>query len=143
MNTSTRFAVAVHILAALDFHDGTPVNSSDLATSVNTSAAVIRQLLMRLKDAGLVKSQMGPGGGTLLAKKPSGITLRDIWQATEDETIVCMHRNKPGNHCAVGRQILGVLEDVTSQAQQAMFEVLEQTTLEDVSEDIRARDVST
>jgi DNA-binding IscR family transcriptional regulator len=58
MPSSTRFAVAVHTLAALAVNGGKPLRSEDLARSVNTGAVVIRGLLSRLSDAGLTKSQL-------------------------------------------------------------------------------------
>ncbi|MBW8858053.1 MAG: Rrf2 family transcriptional regulator, partial [Bradyrhizobium sp.] len=56
MPTSTRFAVAVHILTALAVGDGKPMRSEDLAYSANTGAVVIRGLLSRLSEAGLTRS---------------------------------------------------------------------------------------
>ena len=38
MPTSTRFAVAVHALAAMAVSDGSPMRSEDLAYSANTGA---------------------------------------------------------------------------------------------------------
>src|SRR6202011_3113939 len=68
MPTSTRFVVSVHVLTALAVSDGKPMRSEDLAYSANTSPVVIRGLLSRLNDVGLTRSQLGAGGGALLAK---------------------------------------------------------------------------
>ena len=53
MSTSSRFAVAVHILTLLASADG-PVPSSLIAGSVGTNPALIRRLVAQLADAGLV-----------------------------------------------------------------------------------------
>jgi DNA-binding IscR family transcriptional regulator len=84
MPTSTRFAVAVHTLAALAVSGGKPLRSEDLAISVNTGPVVIRGLLSRLSGAGLTRSQLGAGGGALLAKPANRIRLIDVYQAVED-----------------------------------------------------------
>ena len=47
MPTRTRFAVAIHTLAALAVNGNKPLRSEDLANSVNTGAVVIRGLLSR------------------------------------------------------------------------------------------------
>ena len=73
MPTSTRFVVAVHTLTGLAVGDGRPMRSEDIAYSVNTNAVVIRGLLSRLSESGLTKSQLGTGGGTLLAKPAAEI----------------------------------------------------------------------
>ena len=73
MSTSSRFVVSVHTLANLAIGDGSPMRSEDLAYSANTSATVIRGLLVRLNDAGLTRSQLGSGGGTMLARPAESI----------------------------------------------------------------------
>src|SRR6266702_1445722 len=80
MPTSTRFAVAVHALAALAVSGGKPLRSEDIAYSANTSPVVIRGLLSRLSDAGLTRSQLGTGGGSLLARPAGKIKLLDVYE---------------------------------------------------------------
>ncbi|UXN00435.1 Rrf2 family transcriptional regulator [Xanthomonas hortorum pv. pelargonii] len=84
MPTSTRFVVAVHILTALAVSDGKPLRSEDLAYSANTGPVVVRSLLSRLAEAGLTRSQLGAGGGALLARQAKTIRLLDVYQAVED-----------------------------------------------------------
>src|ERR1700675_2707577 len=103
MPTSTRFAVAVHSLASMAICGDKPIRSEDLASSANTNATVIRSLLSRLSDAGLTTSQMGTGGGALLAKPPAQIRLLDVYLAVEDSEIFAMHRCPPNQACPVGR----------------------------------------
>lgn len=79
MPTSSRFVVTVHALAAMAVSDGTPMRSADLAGSASTSAVVIRGLLSRLHQAGLTTSQLGAGGGALLAKPAARIRLLDVY----------------------------------------------------------------
>src|SRR3712207_248133 len=67
MAASSRFAVAVHILTLLADAGGEPVTSEYIAASVNTNPSLIRRLLSALARAGLTTSQLGTGGGALLA----------------------------------------------------------------------------
>ncbi len=105
MATSPRFAVAVHTLAALAVNGGKPLRSEDLANSVNTGAVVIRGLLSRLSDAGLTKSQLGAGGGALLAKPVKRIRLLDVYNAVEDTELFSLPRTPPCIACPVGANI--------------------------------------
>src|SRR5678816_27793 len=85
-SSSSRFAVAVHVLAVLGYierHGASSVSSRMIATSVNTNPVVIRKLLRSLKKAGLVRSKEGKGGGVRLAKNAALISLRDIYRAVE------------------------------------------------------------
>ena len=53
MHTSSRFAMAVHVLAVLAYHEGNRVTSGSLAGSVNTHPVVIRRLPLTLQRAKL------------------------------------------------------------------------------------------
>jgi Rrf2 family protein len=132
MPTSTRFAVATHILTALAVTDGKPIRSEDLANSVNTGAVVIRGLLSRLADAGLTRSQLGSGGGALLAKAPEEIRLLDVYRAVEDTELFSLHRQPPCAECPVGANILGALNPALSRAQAAMEAELGRTTIAEI-----------
>src|SRR5476649_1007062 len=99
MPTSTRFAVAVHTLAALAVSGGKPLRSEDLANSVHTGPVVIRSLLSRLSNAGLTTSQLGSGGGALLAKPAKKIRLLDVYEAVEDTQLFSLHRVPPNADC--------------------------------------------
>ena len=49
MKISSRFTVAVHILALVKVEQSQPLTSSWIASSVNTNAVVIRRLVGKLK----------------------------------------------------------------------------------------------
>ncbi len=134
MPTSSRFATAAHVLAylAVRGQDGA-IPSERIALSVNTNAAVVRRLLMQLSAAGLTTSQLGTGGGAMLAKPPESITLLDIHAAVEALEVFALHRAPPNPKCVVGRNITGVLSEIADDAQQAVREVLGRTTLADIA----------
>ncbi len=136
MPTSTRFAVAVHALAALAVSDGKPLRSEDLAYSANTGAVVIRGLLSRLNDAGLTRSQLGAGGGALLAKPAKKISLRDVYDAVEDTELFSMHRSPPCESCPVGGNILEAMVPVLTRARKAMEDELSETSIADIAAEV-------
>jgi len=133
MPTSTSFAVAVHILTALAVGDGKPMRSEDLAYSANTGAVVIRGLLSRLSEAGLTRSQLGAGGGTMLAKPAKKIRLLDVYVAVEDTELFSLHRTPPCESCAVGGNILAALQPALARARGAMEDELAKTTIADIA----------
>ncbi|MBY2909955.1 Rrf2 family transcriptional regulator [Rhizobium leguminosarum] len=136
MPTSTRFAVAVHILTALAVSDGKPLRSEDIAYSANTGAVVIRGLLSRLSDAGLTRSQLGAGGGALLAKPAAKIRLLDVYEAVEDTELFSLHRTPPCENCAVGGNILEAMQPVLSRARNALETELAKTTVADIAAEV-------
>ncbi len=136
MNTSSRFAFAIHVLALLSMQEGAPLSSDIIAGSVNTNPALIRRLLSMLAAAGLTTSQLGAGGGALLAREPDEITLLDVYRAVDDAQLFALHREAPNPACLVGRHIQGVLIDYIGDAQRAMEASLATRTLADVTADV-------
>jgi Rrf2 family protein len=139
MPTSTRFAVAVHALTAIATQEGKPVTSQELAWSINTNAAVVRSLLSRLNDAGLTTSQLGTGGGAMLARHANRIRLLDVYRAVEDPELFATHRSPPCASCPVGANVLDVLKPTLSRATHALEQELGRVTIADVVGGVRKR----
>lgn len=136
MNTSSRFAYAVHILALLSLQEGVPLSSEIIAGSVNTNPALIRRLLSMLAAAGLTSAQLGAGGGALLAREPKAIALVDVYRAVDDGQLFGLHRDTPNPACVVGRHIQTVLEEVVDDAARAMEASLGSRSLADVTDGV-------
>jgi Rrf2 family protein len=126
--TSSRFAVAVHVLALLASSREEALSSEYIAGSVNTNPVVIRRLMVMLRAAGLVQTLAGRGGGFLLAVEPEDVTLLDIYRAVDERALIAIH-NQPNVQCEVGRHIKTVLEDYTTAAARAMEASLQTVTL--------------
>jgi Rrf2 family protein len=137
---NSRFAVAVHILTLIAAGEGEPVSSEYIAGSVNTNASLIRRLLSQLTKAGLTTSQMGAGGGALLARPADQITLRDVYRAMDEGEVFALHREQPNPLCPVGRNIQSLLEARFYAATLALEKELERTTIADAIRDVTARD---
>jgi Rrf2 family protein len=137
MSSNTHFALAIHILACLAVWPEEPIPSAAIAASVGTHPAFLRELLGRLRSAGLVENRMGKGGGSLLARSPEQITLRDVYQAVEAGPSVTMHHSTPSHCCAVGQNILPVLTGVMEKVDEAVSETLTRMTLADIVAQIR------
>ena len=136
MPTSTRFVVSVHTLVNLAVGDGTPVRSENLAFSANTSPTVIRGLLVRMNDAGLTKSQLGTGGGALLARPAERITLLNVYEAVEDTELFSVHREQPCKECPVGGNIIEAIQPILVKARQALEQELRIATIARLAADV-------
>jgi Rrf2 family protein len=137
--TSSRFVVAVHVLTSLAVNEGTPVRSEELAFSANTNPTVIRALLGRLAAARLTTSQLGAGGGALLAKPPEKITLLEVYNIMEQGDLFALHRSTPSKVCMVGKNIQAVLSPSLDRARKAMEDELAGVSIADVMKDVRKR----
>ena len=101
MSTSSRFAVAVHILTLLAQSEG-PVPSSMIAGSVGTNPALIRRMIGTLTEAGFVTTAMGSTGGAMLARAPDEISIGDIVRMAEkDFAVVACHDTSVAHGCRI------------------------------------------
>lgn len=132
MLSNTHFSMAIHLLSALAFHDGELVGSDDLAKSVGTNPSFLRGLIGKLKEAGLVQTQMGKGGGTRLARKPSAISLRDVYLATETRPGLKTHGCSDTSKCPVMANMNSLLSDINGRVEKAVESELVRTTVADL-----------
>jgi Rrf2 family protein len=142
MAISSRFIVSVHILTLLAQSQGKPVTSEWIAGSVNTNPAVIRKLLVLLAKAGLTTSQMGSGGGALLARPASEITLLEVYRAVDEGVLFALHQSMPNPACIVGRNIQATLLGTMTRAQRALEQELANQTVASVWEGVLAQVVA-
>lgn len=96
------------------------VQAKEVSEKQHIPLKFLEQILIQLKNGGLVRSVRGAGGGYFLARPASEITLRDIIEAVEGEvTIVEPKRGGDPAVLNVWRQIetefLEKLESITIQ----------------------------
>jgi Rrf2 family protein len=130
MPSSSRFAVAVHVLTLMARARNEPLKSEQVASSVNTNPVVIRRILCSLARAQLVTSQTGAAGGSKLSRRPGQITLLEVYRAVEAGDIFSLHRQPPNRECFVGMNIEIVLEGVLDEVGTAIEGVLSKITIE-------------
>ncbi|SNR50946.1 MULTISPECIES: RrF2 family transcriptional regulator [Hymenobacter] len=138
---NTRFAVATHILAYLGHSQGQPVSSEVLASSAGTHPVVVRRLMSTLREAGLVQSQRGAGGGTLLARPATEISLLDVFRAVQESEpdLFLVGSTNPSSHCDLGRVMQQTLEGLFGPAIEAMRTALAAVSVHQVMEELAQR----
>ena len=127
MSRSTRFPAAIHILTLLAIKKGEYCSSEWIAKSVGTNAVVVRRIIGLLQEAGFVSSRAGSQGGAMLAVKPEEITLRDIYDAVEQQSVFAMHDPHP--KCPVACSVKDQVSELIDGAEDKMKAELGQTRL--------------
>jgi len=140
MPTNSRFAVAVHLLTLSVLANGgggdRVLTSEAMALQVGTNPVVLRRILGRLREAGVVASRSGPGGGWRLTQPPEAITLLDIYRAVGAGPMLAPRAAVTG--CPIGHQMPRVLQRVFANAEAALERELATVTLAEVLADVRA-----
>lgn len=130
LTTKGRYAVMAMVDVAL--HGANlPVNLNEISKRQQIDLGYLEQIFAKLKQAELLKSKKGPGGGYTLAKPIQDITLLEIMSASEE--VVKMTRCENTSH-------LGCLKDSVRCATHHLWDAFENhidkflstITLEDV-----------
>lgn len=133
-----RLTIAAHILGMIAFIDREfrrPVTSEELADSIGTNPVIVRQILAQLKQAGLIDSRRGAGGGSVLARDPRQISLRQAYEAIaeENEGFIGRRAQEPGAECRVAPVIAEYLDDVFGEAEEALKHRLAAVSIDEMS----------
>lgn len=123
----------MHTLSLISMSKDAHCTSEWIASSVNTNPVIIRNVLGKLKRAGLVKVRAGAGGAYLI-KELEEISLLDIYRAVEvvEEGELFHFHDAPNPECPVGANIETVLNIILLRAQDAMEKVLKEVRLSDL-----------
>lgn len=128
-----RFATAIHILSALACHDkARPLNSDLLAESMSTNPVVVRRLLKKLTQGGIVQTQRGKNGGVRLSKKPAQIKLSDIYECLESRHLISVNEKPPKKDCHVSCSMGFIMENLASGVEQSVKAYLSKQSLADL-----------
>ena len=108
LSQSAEYVLRVVVYLALQ--DGKPCTTRQIAQATRTPEGYLSKLLQSLGRAGLVKSQRGLHGGSVLAAAPDQISLYDVISAIEPPQRVhgCpvgIESHSGGRLCALHRRL--------------------------------------
>lgn len=130
---SGQFAISMHILTLLAKANGERLTSDFIAGSININPVLVRKEISNLRKKGMVLSQEGKHGGSVLAKPASQIRLSDVFLATRQGSLLGKAQNAPNPDCPVGKQINRHLDAVYDEAETILVQQLADSTLADFS----------
>jgi Rrf2 family cysteine metabolism transcriptional repressor len=138
MKLSTRGRYGLRALLDLAVHQGEGmVLLKDIARRQEVSLPYLEHLITPLIAAGLVKSTRGARGGVLLVRPPAQVTLTEVVLLLEGSLapVDCVNDPKVCN-----RSASCVTRDIWIQIKDAMTQVLDSTTLQDLVERQRQKE---
>ena len=120
MNRDTRLSDVLHVLLHMANADGA-LTSEVLARSMRTNPAVLRRTMAGLREAGLVHSEKGPGGGWRLARPLDQITLLSVYDALGHPGLFAFGNRSDHTDCLIEKNVNAVMAETMTEAQ-ALFE---------------------
>ncbi|MBZ9895920.1 Rrf2 family transcriptional regulator [Mesorhizobium sp. BR1-1-6] len=138
MKRNSRLSSTLHILVHMAEKPERALTSEQLATFIHTNPVVVRRNIAGLRDAGIVTSSRGHGGGWLLGRPPDEISLAEI-SAALGETLLPFGTEPESPGCLVEQAVIAVLDDFRIAAEKLLAEKLSRITLADLTSDFRRR----
>jgi len=131
---------AISALIELALHRGEFISSKEIAQRQNIPPNFLPQIMATLGSRGWVEGVRGPGGGVRLLVSPDNITVREVVELIEGPVAITRCLMREANCSQLGRC---PLHSTWARAQEALLNVLGDTTLQDVVETQRALDRQT
>jgi Rrf2 family protein len=132
MRLTTKSRYGTRLLLDLALYGGDkPVPLREISRRQGISIKYLEHLTTKLKKGGLIVSQRGPFGGHKLARHPGEISIGDIVKNLEGTTALTECAESQEASCGVCEKAGDCLSRwVWVEASQAMFDCLDQITLE-------------
>lgn len=130
-----------HVLLHIAEVNG-PVTSEKMATIMSTNAVVMRRSMAGLRDAGLVRSEKGHGGGWTIQRDLAQITLRDIYTALDSPELFAMGNRDEAPDCLVEKAVNAALGGALDDARALLLDRFAAVTLAELSADFHSRMVA-
>lgn len=138
MRRDSRLSGVLHILIHLAEAEA-PVPSEKLALAMQTNAVVVRRVMAGLRDAGLVRSGTGHGGGWSLARDPAQVTFHDVYLALGSPDPFAMGNRSEAPTCLVEQAVNVALDDAFRDAEALLLARMQGVTLSMLAEDFHRR----
>ena len=115
-----------------------PMTSDDLALCLETNAVVVRRTMAGLRDAGIVQSGRGHGGGWHFARPLAEISLLDIYNALGEPILFQIGPATETPGCVIEQSVNRVIGDALRDAETILMARFAGTMLADLAVDFRA-----
>lgn len=124
----------INLANAQKHSPGAMVQIKDISEEEKIPAKYLEQILLALKNAGLLNSKMGIGGGYYLAKPPEQVNLGQIIRVLDGPLapIRCVSQ-MAYEPCGCPDERTCGLRMVMGDVRNAIADILDKTTLEDVT----------
>ncbi len=107
------------------------VSLAELSQRQDISLTYLEQLFVKLRQAGLVESVRGPGGGYRLARSPAEIRISEILEAV-DETVSALETGAGAKGAVSGTKAQSLCNRLWEGLSAHVYVFLHQTRLSDV-----------
>ena len=128
LSTKIRYGTRAMLELASRYGEG-PVELREIAKKEGISIKYLEQVIIPLRTGGLVKSMRGSKGGYSLAKPPSEVSLKDVFEILEGplNLVDCLQDPK-----ACSRSSFCITRDIWKEVSEAIYGIFHSVSFEDM-----------
>jgi Rrf2 family transcriptional regulator, cysteine metabolism repressor len=128
ISTKIRYGTRAMLELASRYGEG-PVELKEIAKKESISVKYLEQVIIPLRTGGLVKSVRGSKGGYSLAKPPSEVSLKDVFEILEGplNLVDCLKDSR-----ACPRSSFCVTRDIWQEVSGAIYGIFDSVSFEDM-----------
>ena len=138
MAHSTKLSDALHMLVFIATNPKNDLTSDAIATSLASNSSSVRQMMGKLKRAGLISSVTGHAKPQL-TREPRDITMLDVYRAVEGDKPLLHLDTHTNPACGLGVNVQLVIGERFEEVQQAAEQAMCRVTLEQIIEQYEKR----
>ena len=132
MKRNSRLSLALHTLSHMAGEPDRVRTSADIAEHARTNPVVVRRVLGKLREAGLLSSEKGHAGGWRLAQSAGSITLADVYLALDERLVSGSDGDVAPSHCSVETDLQVRVSEVLAEIEESLVARLRETSILDV-----------
>lgn len=126
----TKVSDAIHILLLLA-SNSQERSSAWIAANIQTHPAYVRQIMSKLRQAGLIEASQGKAS-TKLAKNVHAITMYDVYRAIEGDSPLFAVDTDTNPESPMGTCVQTALQASFTQVEQAALDAMRKQSLADI-----------
>lgn len=135
MKRNSQLSLTLHVLLHLADRK-TPITSEVLAGALHTNPVVIRRMIGKLRDVGLVESRKGHSGGWVLVRSPASISLKDVYEALGSPGLLALSHRTESPDCLVEQAVNASLGEAFQEAEAKLLKQFSRVTLFALLQDV-------
>lgn len=128
----------LHVLIHMDRHVKR-ATSEKLAQMLDTNPVVVRRMMAGFREAGIVISEKGHGGGWELARGLDQITLLDVYRAVGEPALFNIGPDAEEATCLVERAVDARLSETLSEAERLVMARFADIRVADIADEFETR----
>ena len=132
MKRNSRLSLALHTMSHMAGEPGRMRTSADIADHAGTNPVVVRRVLGKLREAGLLPSDKGQAGGWRLVKPAQSINLADVYRALDESLVSGPTTEEQPGDCRVEANLQARVAAVLDGIEASLVARLRETKITDV-----------